>query len=130
MARMEKQSYTFFTGGDKNTGGPASVNGGTEVVATGIAVGCEQSRNSVSQNFAGLKRQDLGLLDLRQRLHLAEHIRRHCAIDLDQCDRAAARFVAAGMEGRDVDPGIPEQPPELAEEAGALLIGYQEHRRA
>jgi len=41
MARMEKQSYTFFTGGDKNTGGPASVNGGTEVVATGIAVGCE-----------------------------------------------------------------------------------------
>ncbi len=32
MARMEKQSYTFFTGGDKNT---------AEVVATGIAVGCE-----------------------------------------------------------------------------------------
>ena len=75
--------------------GPASVRVGAEVAATGIAAGCGSFRNSASQNFTGLKRQGLGLLDLRQRLHLGEHIRRHRTVDLDQCDGVAARFVAA-----------------------------------
>ena len=47
--------------------------------------------------------QRLGLLDLRQRLHLGEHVGRHRAVDLDQRDGVAARLVAAEMEGRDVD---------------------------
>jgi hypothetical protein len=52
--------------------------------------------------------QRLGLLDLRQRLHLGEHGRRHRAVDLDQRDGVPTRLVAAEMEGRDVDFGVAE----------------------
>src|ERR1700719_4389526 len=105
MARKEKQSYTFLTGGDKyRLYPPRRVNRS--------------------------KCQRLGLFDLRQRLHLGEHLRRHRAVDLDQCDGIAARFVAAEMEGRDVDLGIAEQAREVADETGLVLIGDIDHRLA
>ena len=67
------------------------------------------------QRPAPSKHQRLGLLDLRQRLHLGEHVRRHRAVDLDQRDGVAARRVAAEVEGGDVDAwprraGVPKRP--------------------
>jgi hypothetical protein len=56
-----------------------------------------------------LERQRLGLLDLRQLLHLGQHVRRHHAIDLDQRDGVAALAVAAEVEGGDVDLRIAQQ---------------------
>jgi hypothetical protein len=56
-----------------------------------------------------LKLQRLGLLDLRQCLHLRKHLGRHRAIDLDQRDGVAALLVAAEVEGRDVDLRIASQ---------------------
>ena len=67
------------------------------------------------------KPQRLGLLHLRQRLHLGEHVRRHRAVDLDQRDRVAALLVAAEVEGRDVDLGVAEQAREAADEARLVL---------
>src|SRR5882724_11004645 len=130
MARMKKQSYTFLPEATKiQSGGPASVSAGSR--------GCKHRksrpaagrfRNSASQNFTGLKCQGLGLFDLRQRLHLGEHVRRHRAVDLDQSNGVTARFVAAEMEGRDVDPGIAKQAREVADEARLVLIGDVDHR--
>src|SRR5579884_1570347 len=72
----------------------------------------------------------LGLLHLGQRADLGEHLFRQLAVDLDQGDRAAARLVAADMEGGDVDPGIPQRGGELADEAGLVEVGDVDHRGA
>src|SRR6202047_3253410 len=79
---------------------------------------------------AALEHQRLRLLHLRQRLHLAEHVRRHRAVDLDQRDGVAARLVAAEMEGRDVDLGIAEQACEVADESRLVLLIGLDHRLA
>src|SRR3981189_1038079 len=84
----------------------------------------------VPRTHVALKQQRLGLLHLRQRLHLGQHIRRHRAVDLDQRDGVAALLVAAEMEGGDVDPGIAEQARGTADEAGLCLRGVGSHRLA
>jgi hypothetical protein len=54
---------------------------------------------TISSSIApALKPQRLRLLDLRQRLHLAQHIGRHLAVDLDQ--RVGARRITADMRYR------------------------------
>src|SRR5436853_609048 len=50
--------------------------------------------------------QRLGLLHLRQRLHLGELVGRDLAVDLDQRDGVAAGRFATNMESRDVDAGV------------------------
>ncbi len=87
---------------------------------------CTSNRCSVTIS----ERQRLGLLDLRQRLYLGEHVRRHGAIDLDQRDGVAALLGAAEMEGRDVDLGIAEQAGEVADETRLVLVGDVDHRLA
>src|SRR5712691_8852847 len=77
-----------------------------------------------------LERQGLGLLDLRQLLHLVEHVGRDRAVDFDQRDGVAALLDPAEMEGRDVQPGIAEQAREGADEAGLVLIRDVDHRLA
>ena len=75
-----------------------------------------------------LKHQRLGLLDLRQRLHLGEHGRRHGAVDLDQRDGVAALLDAAEMEGRDVGLGVIDA---ASEDGGsALMTGLCEKTRS
>src|SRR5205807_2337058 len=64
-----------------------------------------------------LKHQRLGLLDLRQGLHLGEHVSGHRAVDLDQRDGVAALLDTAEMERRDVELGIAEQARKVADEA-------------
>src|SRR4030081_689699 len=73
------------------------------------------------------KRQRLGLLDLRQRLHLGKHVRRHRTVDLDQRDGITALLVAAEMEGRDVDLGVAEQTGEMSDESRLVLLGDIDH---
>src|SRR3979490_2692432 len=84
----------------------------------------------VPRTHVALKHQRLGLLHLRQRLHLGQPIVRHRAVDLDQRDGVAALLVAAEMEGRDVDLGIAEQAGKTADEARSVLVGDVEHRLA
>src|SRR5215471_14466887 len=76
------------------------------------------------------KHERLGLLDLRQGLHLGEDVRRHCAVDLDQRDGVTARRGAAKMEGRDVDLCVTQQACEPADEARLVLVGDIDHRLA
>src|SRR6516165_6094637 len=76
------------------------------------------------------EQQHFGLLDLRQGLHLGEHIGRHRAVDLDQSDRVTARGAATEMKGRNVDFGIAEQAREMADEAWLVLVRHIDHRPA
>src|SRR5215813_14689459 len=77
-----------------------------------------------------LERQGLGLLDLRQLLHLVQHRRRHRAVDFDQRDGVAALLDAAEVEGCDVQLGIAKQAREGADEARLVLVGDIDHRLA
>src|ERR1700760_2463569 len=76
------------------------------------------------------ERQRLDLLDLRQGLHLDEHIGRYRAVDLDQRDGVAALLDAAEMEGRDVDLRVAQKAGETADEARFVLVGDIDHRLA
>src|SRR5947208_13374818 len=86
-----------------------------------------EAQDGASKHRA-LEYQRLGLLDLRQRLHLGEDLGWHRAVDLDQRDGVAALLGAAEMEGRDVDLGIAEEACELADKAGLVLVGDIDHR--
>src|SRR4051812_26279449 len=86
--------------------------------------------SALSRAEASSEHQCLGLLDLRQRLHLAKHVSGHSTVDLDQRDGVAALLGAAEMEGRDVELGGPEQAGERADEAGLVLVGDVDHRLA
>ena len=65
-----------------------------------------------------LEHQRLGLLDLRQLLHLCQHVLGHDTVDFDQCDGVAALRDAAEVEGGDIELGIAEQAGKGADEAG------------
>src|SRR6195952_3466108 len=90
-----------------------------------------QRRKQADESVSSLlKPQRLGLLDLRQRLHLAKHVSGHSTVDLDQRDGIAALLGAAGVERRDVEFGGAEQAGEGADEAGLVLVGDVDHRLA
>src|SRR4029078_89580 len=82
------------------------------------------------KNICISENQRLRLLDLRQRLHLGEHLRGNGAVDLEQRNGSDAMPDAAEMEGGDVDPGIAEQAGEVADKAGLVLVGDVDHRLA
>src|ERR1043166_67553 len=63
------------------------------------------------------KFQRLRLSDVRQRLHLLQHLVGNGAVDLDQCDGIAALRLPAEMERRDIDAGVAQQAGEAADEA-------------
>src|SRR5580765_6738378 len=88
------------------------------------------TRSPVIWNISGSEYQGLGLLDLRQRLHLGEYIGRHGAVDLDQGDGVAALLDPAEMEGRDIELGVAEHARELADEARLVFVGHVDHRLA
>src|SRR6202043_1432557 len=77
-----------------------------------------------------LKYQRLGLLDLRQFLHLAEHLPGLRAVHFHRRDGIAALLVATEMEGRDVDLGIAEDSCEVADESRLVLVGDGDHKLA
>src|SRR6202035_2048012 len=81
-------------------------------------------------DLSASKRQSLGLLDLRQRLHLGKHLRRHRPVNLDQRDGIAALLVAAQMEGRDVDVAVAKQTGEMSDESRLVRVGDIDRRVA
>src|SRR4051812_20279600 len=77
----------------------------------------EDVASVVSPSVTTSELQRLGLLHLRQRPDLGEHSVGQFAVDFDQRDGAAARRLAADMEGGDVDAGLAERRGEPADEA-------------
>src|SRR5688572_3106288 len=68
-------------------------------------------------------------LHLRDRLDLAQKLRRDRLVDRDEADGVAAGPVAAEVEGRDVDAGLAEERAESADEARLIGVADVDHVR-